>query len=59
MLLVAQIVQTLVAIVPLEEVTLLDRLRALLAAKDFEAAIQEMEDSGTRNWDEVRRELDL
>ncbi len=49
----------LVAIVPLEEVTLLDRLRALLAAKDFEAAIQEMEDSGTRNWDEVRRELDL
>ena len=51
--------QELVAIVPLEEVTLLDRLRALLAAKDFEAAIQEMEDSGTRNWDEVRRELDL
>ena len=49
----------LVAIVPLEEVTLLDRLRSLLSEKDFEAAIQEMEDSGTRSWDEVRRELDL
>jgi|TARA_B100001971_G_C18091042_1_gene483514 prevent-host-death family protein len=49
----------LVAIVPLEEVTLLDRLRALLSKKDFEAAIQEMEDSGTLSWDEVRRDLDL
>jgi len=49
----------LVAIVPLEEVTLLDRLRSLLSKKDFEAEIQEMEDSGTWSWDEVRRELDL
>jgi len=49
----------LVAIVPLEEVTLLDRLRALLSKKDFEAAIEEMDNSGTLSWDEVRRELDL
>ena len=49
----------LVAIVPLEEVTLLDRLRALLSKKDFEAAIQEMDESGTLSWDEVRRDLDL
>lgn len=49
----------LVAIVPLEEVTLLDRLRSLLARKDYEAALAEMEESGTRSWDEVRRELDL
>jgi prevent-host-death family protein len=49
----------LVAIVPLEEVTLLDRLRALLSKKDFEAAIEEMDNSGTSSWDEVRRELDL
>jgi prevent-host-death family protein len=49
----------LVAIVPLEEATLLDRLRALLARKDFEAALQEMEQSGTRAWDDVRRDLEL
>jgi prevent-host-death family protein len=49
----------LVAIVPLEEVTLLDRLRALLSKKDFEAAIEELGESGTSSWDEVRRELDL
>jgi prevent-host-death family protein len=49
----------MVAIVPLEDVTLLDRLRALLAKKDFEAALAEMEDAGTRSWDEVRRDLDV
>lgn len=49
----------LVAIVPLEELTLLDRLRSLLAKKDFEAAVAEMEAAGTRSWDEVRRDLDL
>lgn len=49
----------LVAIVPLDEVTLLDRLRALLSKKDFEAALEEMEDAGTRSWDEVRSELDV
>ena len=47
----------LVAIVPLEDVTLLDRLRALVSKKDFEAALQEIENAGTRSWDEVRREL--
>ncbi len=49
----------LVAIVPLEEVTLLDRLRSLLSKKDLEAAIEAMNESETRPWDEVRRELDL
>jgi prevent-host-death family protein len=49
----------LVAIVPLEDITLLDRLRALLLKKDFEAAITEIEESGTKSWDEVRRELDV
>ena len=47
----------LVAIVPLEEVTLLDKLRALLSKKDFEAAIAEMDDVGTKSWTEVRRDL--
>jgi prevent-host-death family protein len=49
----------LVAIVPLEDVTLLDRLRTLLARKDFEAALEELENADTKSWDEVRRELDL
>jgi len=49
----------LVAIVPLQDVTLLDKLRALLARKDFEAAVAEMEQSGTRPWDEVRRDLEM
>ena len=49
----------LVAIVPLEDVTLLDRLRALLSKKDFERALGEMDHDGTVAWGEVRRELDL
>lgn len=49
----------LVAIVPLEDATLLDRLRTLLRRKDFEAALREAEQSGTRAWDDVRRDLDL
>jgi prevent-host-death family protein len=49
----------LVAIVPLEDVTLLDRLRALLSKKDFEAALAEVEDAGTKPWAEVRRDLEV
>ena len=49
----------LVAIVPLEDVTLLDRLRALLSKKDFEAAVAEIDDLGTTSWTDVRRELDI
>ncbi len=49
----------LVAIVPLADVTLLDRVRAFLEARDFEAALREIAEAGTVSWDEVRRELDL
>jgi prevent-host-death family protein len=49
----------LVAIVPLKEVTLLDRLRSLVSKKDLEAALAAMNESGTQPWDEVRRDLDL
>lgn len=49
----------LAAIVPLDEVTLLDRLRSLLARKEFEAAVAEVRTAGTRSWDDVRRELDV
>lgn len=49
----------LVAIVPLEELTLLDRLRGLLAKREYEAALEEVERAGTRPWDEVRKDLEL
>ena len=49
----------LVAIVPLGEVTLLDRLRKLLEAREYEAALREVRETGTVPWQEVRRELDL
>lgn len=49
----------LAAIVPLEDATLLDRVRSLIEAHDFEAALREIGESGTVPWDEVRRELGL
>ncbi len=49
----------LVAIVPLEDVTLLDRLKTLLERRDFESALAEIDETGTVAWDDVRRDLDL
>jgi prevent-host-death family protein len=49
----------LVAIVPLADVTLLDRLRSLVASREYESALREITETGTVPWDEVRRELDL
>jgi len=49
----------LVAIVPLADVTLMDRLRELLEARDFEAALKEMADAGTVSWEDVRRDMGL
>lgn len=47
----------LAAIVPLSDVTLLDRLRSLLDQKEFEAAVDEVKSAGTRSWDDVKRDL--
>lgn len=49
----------LVAIVPVEDATLLERLRALLEKRDYEAALEAVAELGTVPWDEVRRDLDL
>lgn len=49
----------LVAIVPVADATLLDRLRELLSRRDFEAAMKAVAELGTVPWDEVRRDLDL
>jgi len=49
----------LVAIVPVEDATLLERLRTLLEKRDYEAALEAVSELGTLPWDEVRRDLDL
>lgn len=49
----------LVAIVPVEEASLLERVRGFLEEQDVEAALREIARSGTVPWDEVRRALDL
>ncbi len=49
----------LVAIVPVAEASLLERLRVALEARDYEAALREVAEAGTVPWEEVRRELDL
>lgn len=49
----------LVAIVPVGDAALLERLRDLLERKDYEAALEAVSELGTVPWDEVRRDLDL
>ena len=49
----------LVAIVPVKELSLLNRLRALVEKQDYDRALKELEESGTMAWEDVRRELDL
>lgn len=49
----------LVAIVPLKEATLLDRLRGFLARQEYEAALREVAEDGAVPWEEVRRDLGL
>ena len=51
--------KALAAIVPLNEAGLLGRVRALLEAKQYEAALREIRSEGTVPWTELRRELDL
>ncbi len=49
----------MVAILPLDDLDLLDRLRGLLEAREFEAALKEISQAGTVPWEEVKRELGL
>jgi prevent-host-death family protein len=48
----------LVAIVPLEEVTLLDRLRASLSRGDLDAAWADVGGAETGPWDDPRRDME-
>lgn len=49
----------LVAIVPVEEASLLEKVRHFLEERDVEAALREIARSGTVPWKEVERALDL
>ena len=49
----------LVAIVPVNDASLLSRLRTLLEKQDFEAALKAVSREGAISWDEVKRDLSL
>jgi len=49
----------MVAIVPVEDLDLLEKVRSLLRRQDVRAALQEAADDERTAWDEVREELDL
>ncbi len=51
--------KALAAIVPLDDAGLLARVRALLEAKEYEAALREISTEGTVSWSDVRRGLEL
>lgn len=49
----------LAAIVPVGDAAVLERVRALLEKRDYEAAMEAVAELGTVPWEEVRRDLDL
>ncbi|HKJ02615.1 MAG TPA: type II toxin-antitoxin system Phd/YefM family antitoxin [Longimicrobiales bacterium] len=49
----------LVAIVPVGDATLLERLRGLLERREYEAALEAVTEGGTVPWEDVRRDLGL
>lgn len=47
----------LVAIVPLEDVGLVARLRSLLSREELQRALEEVEEEGTVSWSELKSEM--
>jgi prevent-host-death family protein len=47
------------ALVPIEDLGLMARLRRLLRRKEVKEALTEVEARGGLSWDELRRDLDL
>lgn len=47
------------AIVPLEDLALIERLREFASRKEVEAALREIEDEGTTSWAAIKRSLGL
>lgn len=49
----------LAAIVPVEELDLLDRVKRLVASREVAEALRELEEGEAVAWDELRKELGL
>jgi prevent-host-death family protein len=49
----------LAALVPVEDLRLIDRMRGLLRRRDVRAALKEADALGTVAWESLRSELDL
>ena len=47
------------ALVPVEDLDLLERLKEFAAKKEVEAALREIEDEGTSSWDSIKKSLGL
>ena len=47
------------AIVPVEDLDLLDRLKEFASKKEVAAALREIEDEGTSSWDSIKKSLGL
>lgn len=47
------------AIVPLEDLALIERLREFAARQEVQAALREIEDEGTISWAAIKRSLGL
>jgi len=47
------------AIVPVEDLDLLERLKKFAAKKEVQAALREIEDEGTASWDSIKNSLGL
>ncbi|MGD8331482.1 MAG: type II toxin-antitoxin system Phd/YefM family antitoxin [Acidobacteriota bacterium] len=47
------------AIVPVEDLDLLERLKRFAARKEVQAALREIEDEGTTSWNAIKRSLDI
>lgn len=47
------------AIVPVEDLDLLERLKKFASTKEVQAAMREIEDEGTASWDSIKKSLGL
>lgn len=47
------------AIVPVEDLDLLERLKQFVSRKEVEAALREIDEEGTTSWDSIKKSLGL
>lgn len=47
------------AIVPVEDLDLLERLKQFAARKEVQAALRDIEEEGTASWDAIKKSLGL